>query len=451
AEPSTSKIFIVNNNSDTSDGAYADGICEDALGKCTLRAALEEARSRAGNYFITFSLPLPAVINLTLGELVIERSVTVVGPGAAKLTVQRSAATGTDDFRIFFIGRGNEDTSVRIYGLTIANGRGLVGGGLYNRPGSTLSLTDVAVSNNTAYGAGGIVNFGTMTINRSLINGNRAVVANVPNPIPASGGGINNNAGTITVANSTVTDNEAISGGGIDNFGTVNLVNVTVSHNSALQSGSGILNRSGAAVTVRNTIIADNNSSTATDASGAFNSLGNNLIADDNDNTGFINGVNGDQIGTGGVTINPLLGMLTNNGGQTKTRALLPGSPAIDSGNNCVLNVNCPTNNLPFPLRTDQRDYRRSSSGTVDVGAFELNAFGGGVSNSSLAGTVFEPGGRAASGAIVRLISPTGAIAYAVTNPFGRFRFSSIWTNETFIIEIRYKRYAFTPQVFPPF
>jgi hypothetical protein len=64
---------------------------------------------------------------------------------------------------------------------------------------------------------------------------------------------------------------------------------------------------------------------------------------------------------------------------------------------------------------------------------------------------IFEPGGRAASGAIVKLISPTGATAYAVTNPFGHFRFNSIWTNETFIIEIRYKRYAFTPQVFPPF
>jgi hypothetical protein len=72
---STSKIFIVNNDGDTSDGAYADGICADASGNCTLRAALEEARSQAGNYFITFSLPLPAVLNLTLGELVIERNV----------------------------------------------------------------------------------------------------------------------------------------------------------------------------------------------------------------------------------------------------------------------------------------------------------------------------------------------------------------------------------------
>lgn len=451
AENVPSKVFTVNSGGDTSDGAYADGICADESGNCTLRAALEEARSRPGNYFVTFALPLPAVINLTLGELLIARNVTIFGPGAGRLTVRRSAAAGTEDFRIFYVGE-SENIAARIYGLTIANGRGIVGGGIYNRPISDLTLIDVAVTNNVAAAAGGIVNFGTLTVNRSLINGNRAVPANVPNPLPAIGGGIHNDAGTLTIANSTITDNEAVSGGGFSTFtGTVNLANVTVSHNTATASGGGIYNRSGATVNALNTIIADNNSPDAANAFGAYNSSGNNLIADGSGSTGFINGVNGDQIGTGGAPINPLLGTLADNGGQTKTRALLPGSPAIDRANGCVLSINCPTINLPFPLQTDQRNFRRRPTTAVDVGAFELNAFSPSASVGFLAGIVFEPGGRYAAGAVVRLFSPAGAIMYAVTNPFGRFAFSGIAGGETYLVEIRYKRYNFTPQVLPPF
>ena len=41
-------------------------------------------------------------------------------------------------------------------------------------------------------------------------------------------------------------------------------------------------------------------------------------------------------IGTSGSPINPLLGNLTNNGGPTKTHALLLGSPAINAGDPAV-------------------------------------------------------------------------------------------------------------------
>jgi hypothetical protein len=40
----------------------------------------------------------------------------------------------------------------------------------------------------------------------------------------------------------------------------------------------------------------------------------------------------GDQIGTSGAPINPLLGSLDDNGGPTETCALLLGSPALDKG-----------------------------------------------------------------------------------------------------------------------
>ncbi|MEJ7684499.1 MAG: choice-of-anchor Q domain-containing protein [Segetibacter sp.] len=59
----------------------------------------------------------------------------------------------------------------------------------------------------------------------------------------------------------------------------------------------------------------------------------------------------------------PLLGPLQNNGGTTRTHALLAGSPALDAG----------SNTLAANLITDQRgaSFRRISNGTVDIGAFE--------------------------------------------------------------------------------
>src|SRR5262249_14792006 len=66
--------------------------------------------------------------------------------------------------------------------------------------------------------------------------------------------------------------------------------------------------------------------------------------------------------------IDPLLGPLANNGGLTFTHALLPGSPALDAGNNAIVTV-----------ATDQRGAARiadsgdpDATATVDIGAFEF-------------------------------------------------------------------------------
>ncbi|MEO6860232.1 MAG: choice-of-anchor Q domain-containing protein [Microcoleus sp.] len=72
------------------------------------------------------------------------------------------------------------------------------------------------------------------------------------------------------------------------------------------------------------------------------------------------NGVNGDRVGTAGTPINPNLGALANNRGPTQTHALLPGSPAIDTGNSAI----APT--------TDQRNLPRPSGSSVDIGAVEV-------------------------------------------------------------------------------
>ncbi len=61
------------------------------------------------------------------------------------------------------------------------------------------------------------------------------------------------------------------------------------------------------------------------------------------------------------LTGDPLLGPLTDNGGPTWTMALLPGSPAIDAGDD----ANCPA--------TDQRGMTRPQGAHCDIGAYEAD------------------------------------------------------------------------------
>lgn len=67
-----------------------------------------------------------------------------------------------------------------------------------------------------------------------------------------------------------------------------------------------------------------------------------------------------------------MLGPLADNGGPTQTHALLPGSPAIDYGDNSYCDDNPGANNL------DQRGVIRPVDGdgvpgaVCDTGAFEL-------------------------------------------------------------------------------
>ena len=88
--------------------------------------------------------------------------------------------------------------------------------------------------------------------------------------------------------------------------------------------------------------------------------LGSNLIGN---GIGFTNGTMGDIVGTSAD-----LGSLSNNGGPTQTYSLLPGSPAIDAGNNA---------SIPSGITTDQRGpgYVRIYDGTVDIGAYEYQPF----------------------------------------------------------------------------
>ena len=89
-------------------------------------------------------------------------------------------------------------------------------------------------------------------------------------------------------------------------------------------------------------------------------SLGSNLIGDSTGGSGYVDGTNGDLVGTTGNPLDAKLNPLSDNGGPTQTHALLPGSPAIDLGNNTDA------------LATDQRGQPRVVGERCDIGAYEL-------------------------------------------------------------------------------
>lgn len=359
-----------------STGDDGTGTC--TLSKCTLRDAV---LSTATADTINFSLPANSAITLTNGELLINKNLTISGPGARLLTVQRSAASGTPQFRIFEI---LATFSATISGMTMVNGSapGGTGGGINNSGLLTIN-NSIIVGNSASLRGGGISNNGFLTINNSTISRNSSNV----------GGGIWNTTGaTVNLVDSTISDNDADFGGGIDSGGTSHIFSSTISGNSAF-NGGGITNNPGGVVTLtnstvtantaseggsgggiannggtisaRNTIIALNTAPTAPDVSKTLNSQGYNLIG--NNAGATITPTTGDQIGTAALPVNPLLGPLQDNGGGTNTHALLTGSRAIDKGNS----PGSSSDQRGFPRRVDSPVILNAGDGS-DIGAYEV-------------------------------------------------------------------------------
>jgi hypothetical protein len=190
-----------------------------------------------------------------------------------------------------------------------------------------------------------------------------------------------------------------------------------------------------------NTIVGSDTSLPVTSMSGSFLSHGNNIVTDARTSTGFTHGVNSDQVSDSNA-INPQLGPLANNGGQTDTRALLTGSPAINAGNSCVrIGQTCPMfpANAQFQMIWDQR-VNHSRGGffdTVDVGAFEVSS-----GSSSGSGGIF---GLAQStflynSQMILTNVETGERIYKSIGPFGRQRFNNLPSGVVHVVELRSKR-----------
>ena len=195
---------------------------------------------------------ISGTIILTSGALVINKSLTITGPGAESLAISGGGTT-----RVFHITGGY---AVAISGLTIQNGSTSgFGGGIYNDPGN-LTLSNSTLSGNSAYlGGGGVANLGMLTLTNITLSGNSTT--------RGYGGGIGNYYGsTLTLTNSTLSGNSAVDyGGGIFNLGTLTVTNSTLSGNSATNSGGGIFNDG--TLTVINSTLSGNS---ATDYGGGI-------------------------------------------------------------------------------------------------------------------------------------------------------------------------------------
>jgi predicted outer membrane repeat protein len=264
--------------------------------------------------------------------------------GATATPIRPNARDGRT-FGAFGIESG---ATVRFTGLTFENG---------NHPtipplisSGTLYLTNVTFRNNTISGALLINSGSTATIINSTFENNMVNTSD--------GAAIYaDSASTLTVVNSTFNGNSAPgwSGGAIYVVGgaTVNLINSTIANNSADVAG-GVYVEGGATFTLTNTVFSNNSGD---------NCAGPGTITNNGGNIQYP----GITCGAAITTADPLLGSLTNNGGQTLTMALGVGSPAINAG---VLSV-CATN----PVRAvDQRGRIRALDLTCDSGAFEYNA-----------------------------------------------------------------------------
>jgi len=211
----------------------------------TLRAAIEQANVDSTPDTISFAPAVTGEINLMTALPDLSADITIAGPGPTVLTVARSAAAGSPEFRVLTVPSGAE---VAVSGLTIAGGQvsNTYGGGISNA--GTLALTDLDLSGNSAgsFGGGGIANSGALSIADCTLSGNSSWNPNGISGIEGYAGAIINQPdSTMSVAQCTISGNSAFAAGGIYNGGTMTITDSTISSNNSAK-GSGAMFNAGA-------------------------------------------------------------------------------------------------------------------------------------------------------------------------------------------------------------
>ena len=268
---------------------------------------------------------------ITLDSPLIIASITTIDGSSLKSPISISGNSANTVFKI------DGGMNVVLDSLIIKNGAANFGGGIYNE--GYLIVNHCTFSGNFSHNDGGaIYNLQALTVHNSTFIGNSALL---------NGGGIYHIYNqTLTIDNSTFYNNSANqNGGGIASSGNLNVNNSTFSGNTAHYDGGAIYN-DGNNTNVSNSILSNSHSTTDCRSYNLSASFENNLIES---HTGC---------GTPAYTADPLLAPLADNGGDTQTMALLPGSVAINAGDNATC------------TSTDQRGVTRTLGGTCDIGAY---------------------------------------------------------------------------------
>ena len=275
----------------------------------------------------TVTFAVTGTISLST-PIIIDKNLTVDGPGANALTISGGGAT-----RIFAL-TGGAGVNVTLLDIRLdAGSDNSLGGGGTIQSDVTLTLDRVWVSGSTGSGIYTIEGGGTVAILNSTFSANNATTD--------VGGAFHANV-NFTVVNSTFQGNGGTWGAFSARAGSVNVINSTFADNT----GSGIENQPvfGTTVTLTNVILYN------TGCGGTISDGGSNLV--------FPAGCSG-MIAGG----DPLLAGLTINApGTTPTMALNAGSTALDTGNGIVCTT-APVNSA------DQRGATRTA--TCDIGAYE--------------------------------------------------------------------------------
>jgi hypothetical protein len=298
------------------------------------------------------------------------------GPGSLRQAIADVPDGGTVGFEPTLAGRRIvlatsfiiEDKSLTIEapetaGVTL-DGDGLTSTLFWVRATGSLTLRNLTLTGSHG-SSGAIFTQGATTIEHSTISGNHAV--ELGSSGDGFGGGIRVGSGAaLTLVNSTVSGNIADrSGGGIAFSGnsslatTITLIHSSVIGNQADEFGGAIYaSGSNGLLTLQNSILSSNSAATnpnCTLGTGMdLTFVGTNLVGDAECKPRV------EDI----VAADPVVGPLAENGGPTKTHALLAGSPAIEGATQACA-----------AIQVDQRYVARPQGTYCDIGAFEFEGF----------------------------------------------------------------------------
>jgi uncharacterized delta-60 repeat protein len=330
-------------------------------GPGSLREVLKSAPSGA-----TITFGVTGAIQLTSGELLLNKPVTIRGPGAASLAVQRAKTTATAPFRVFDIQGG----PVVLEGLTILNGQIGVGdyengAGIQNR--GDLTLRGCTIKDNRALGeysrGGGICS--QMAAKLTLMA--CSFVNNACSGRNGEGGAVYN-YGYLVATNCTFSGNAAGGWGGAIHNDMLSqgvwLDSCTFTANQG-SLGGGLFNRGAppsqvSPVYLRNTILVGNIGQDIGHCSlirsGGYNLIGTIYNLDSLNGLPFVLEA-GDRVGVTPGAVG--LGPLDLYRGSTPSHAPGRRSLALDAG---------PTSRFPL---VDQRGIARPFGPRCDIGAIE--------------------------------------------------------------------------------
>mgnify|MGYP001214349221 CR=1 FL=1 len=166
---------------------------------------------------------------------------------------------------------------------------------------------------------------------------------------------------TATITNCTISGNIGTVAGGIHLYNAVSTINfTTITLNSGTIAGGVV--RSSGTLTIVGCVIAQNTTVGGTPDIDSNNSMTiQNSVVGVQDPDFITTAVNENSFGTTGLPLSAQLVALADNGGPTRTHALLSGSPAVNGGG---------TTGVPA---TDQRNAPRNV-GEADAGSYEFGS-----------------------------------------------------------------------------